>query len=319
MGRGAFVDPRAGQVAFTDYSTEWLAERDLRPRTHDVYADLLHLHLEPTFGATELGAIAPSSVRSWYSRLNRKHPATAAKAYRLLRAILRTAVDDELIARSPCKVTGAGADRSPERPVATVAEVDAITDAMPEWMAITVTLAVWCGLRRAEILGLRRRDVDLAASVLRIERTANQLGDGTIVFGPPKTDAGVRSVAIPPNVVGTLTNHMTRFVNHDPDALVVTGAKGGPLRPHVLGAAWRKARLSVGRPDLHFHDLRHSLNVWAAAVGATTKELMRRLGHASPAAALRYQHATEDSDRVIANAMAELVPLAPVVPLPKRK
>jgi len=206
MGRGGFVNPAAGRVTFTGYGATWLAERDLRPRTRDEYTGLLSRHLEPTFGDTDIGAITPSAVRSWHSALNRDHPATAAKSYRLLRAILATAVDDELIVRNPCKVAGGGVDRSAERPVASVAEVSAATTAMPERLAIAVTLAAWCGLRRQEVLGLRRRDVDLVADVLRIEQTANQLSDGTIVFGPPKTDAGVRSVAIPPNVVSTLAD-----------------------------------------------------------------------------------------------------------------
>jgi integrase len=60
------------------------------------------------------------------------------------------------------------------------------------------------------------------------------------------------------------------------------------------------------RRDLFFHDLRHSGLTWAAASGASVAELMRRGGHANPRAALRYQHATEDRDRVIAEALASL-------------
>ena len=67
-----------------------------------------------------------------------------------------------------------------------------------------------------------------------------------------------------------------------------TGQKGGPLAPHVLQAAWLKARVEVGLPDLHLHDLRHLAGTLAASTGAGTKELMYRLGHASQQAALRY-------------------------------
>ncbi len=69
---------------------------------------------------------------------------------------------------------------------------------------------------------------------------------------------------------------------------------------------WRRARQSIGRTDLYFHDLRHSGLTWAAASGASPAELMRRGGHASPEAALRYQHATEERDRAIADALAGL-------------
>ncbi|MGH3119299.1 MAG: tyrosine-type recombinase/integrase, partial [Gaiellales bacterium] len=76
---------------------------------------------------------------------------------------------------------------------------------------------------------------------------------------------------------------------------------------------WSRARLAAGRPDLHLHDLRHTGNTWAAATGASTRELMARMGHANQDAALRYQHATEDRDRVIAEALARMARPAPAV------
>src|ERR1019366_7613071 len=103
-----------------------------------------------------------------------------------------------------------------------------------------------------------------------------------------------------------LSTHLQRFVEPGADALVMVGEHGGPLRLQVLASAWSKARTKVGRTDLHLHDLRHSGLTWAAATGATVAELMRRAGHASPAAAMRYQHATEDRDRVLADALAGL-------------
>ena len=73
--------------------------------------------------------------------------------------------------------------------------------------------------------------------------------------------------------------------------------------------------LSVGRPDLHLHDLRHSGNTWAAATGASTAELMARMGHTSPTAAIRYQHTTADRDATIAAALSELRESAPIADL----
>ena len=81
------------------------------------------------------------------------------------------------------------------------------------------------------------------------------------------------------------------------------GITGVPLTGNVLQVAWRRARTQVGRQDLRLHDLRHTGLTLAAATGATTVELMHRAGHSSSAAAMRYQHATVDRDRVIANAL----------------
>jgi hypothetical protein len=69
---------------------------------------------------------------------------------------------------------------------------------------------------------------------------------------------------------------------------------------------WQRARKTIGRTDLHYHDLRHTGLTWAAASGASIAELMRRGGHAHPAAALRYQHATDNRDHAIAAALSEL-------------
>lgn len=113
-------------------------------------------------------------------------------------------------------------------------------------------------------------------------------------------------MAIPSNIVADLAAHLAANVADDRDALVFTGAKGGPLRPHVLAMHWRAATGAVGLVGFHFHDLRHTSNTWAAATGASTRERMARMGHASPVAAIGYQHATAERDRVIADAPAGL-------------
>ena len=107
-------------------------------------------------------------------------------------------------------------------------------------------------------------------------------------------------MAIPPHILEQLTDHMDRFVGMSLDDYVVEGSN------RSLSVAWDLARSEVGRKELRFHDLRHSGLTWSAATGASIAELMRRAGHASQAAALRYQHATDDRDRVLAHALAEL-------------
>jgi integrase len=100
-------------------------------------------------------------------------------------------------------------------------------------------------------------------------------------------------------------DHLDRYVDGEPASLFFTGEKGGPVRPHVLQKTWSQARMTIGI-EAHLHDLRHAGNTWAAATGASTKELMGHMGHANAAAALRYQHATADRDQAIARARSEL-------------
>lgn len=213
LHRGTWTDPTAAQVKLGEYANAWLQSRPgLRPRTVELYRRLLDKQILPTLGSTMIADLLPSAVRSWHASLAAKHPSTAAKAYRLLTTIMNTAVADELILRSPCRVKGAGVERPNERPVPSIDEVDALAAAMPERMAMIVVLAAWCQLRRGEVLGLRRRDVDLLHGVLTIEQTAQHFTDGNILFGPPKTSAGRRRVVIPPHLTPELATHLDRYV-----------------------------------------------------------------------------------------------------------
>ena len=307
LRRGAWIDPRAGRVTLQAYANEWLDHRpDLALRTRELYEHLLSKHVFPVLGKTTLTGLTPSKIRGWNAELAVRHPSTASKAYRLLSTILRTAVADGLIVTSPCKVSGASVEHASERPTATVAEVRELTIAMPDRLQLVVLLATWCQLRRGEILGLRRRDIDILHSRVRIEQSRTFTRNGNSLIKCPKTAAGSRTLSVPSNVTEVIAEHLERFTSTDPEALVFTGVGGDPLAVGVLQKAWSKARLTIGRPDLHLHDLRHTGLTLAAATGATTAELMHRAGHSSAEAALRYQHATRNRDEVLANALEVL-------------
>jgi integrase len=307
--RGAWIDPAWGSITLGDYATTWLSQRTLRPRTVELYQGLLDRYILPELGKIELGALSPREVRAWHAALlqrGRPGPVTVAKAYRLLRTICGTAVSDEMIARNPCNLRGAAVEHSPERPVLTVAEVEAVTDAMEDRYAVLVLLAAWCGLRVGEARALTRGDIDLEEGLLLIEKSAAELKSGERITGAPKTRAGIRRIYIPPHVVPAVRAHLERFSGPDPQDFVFTGTQGQPMRRGSMYKAWWRARKKVGLGDVRLHDLRHTGATLAAATGASTKELMNRLGHASPEAALRYQHATKDRDAAIARALSDL-------------
>lgn len=317
--RGVAVDPRKAKVTFRDYANEWLSKRSaLAVRTVETYRYLLDDYLLPTFGDRSLGGFNPSDVRAWHAGEAAEHSVTAAKAYRLLRSILNTAVTDEIIVRNPCRVKGAGVEKSSERPVASVAEVEALANAVPVYLRTIVLLAAWCQLRRGELLGLRRRDIDVLHGTLTVDVTRVVGMHGKAFEKDPKTAAGKRTLAVPENVLPDLKRHLDTYVGPDPDDPVAVGKSGGALSPGVLQKAWERARSKVGRSDLRLHDLRHAGLTWSATAGATTAELMRRAGHASPQAALRYQHATGDRDRALAAALAGLASKAEVIALTGR-
>jgi hypothetical protein len=139
--RGTWVDPDAGRVSLKDYSKQWLEGRnDIRPTTMAKYKSLLALHINPTLGKTSIGKLSPATVRRWLSTLSGSHPSTGASAYRLLSTICRTAVNDELIARSPCRIKGGSTEHAGERPTATVAELAAAVASAPERWRLALLL-----------------------------------------------------------------------------------------------------------------------------------------------------------------------------------
>ena len=192
---------------------------------------------------------------------------------------------------------------------------------MPERHRLMVLLAAWCALRFGEITELRRSDVDTRRGVLRIRRGVVRVtGQGKLVKAP-KSDAGVRDVAIPPHLLPAVREHLLAHAEKGRDGLLFPATQGGQIPPSSFygkattkqkdgttraGWGFYEARRVAGRPDLAFHDLRHTGAVLAAQTGATLAELMGRLGHSTPGAAMRYQHAAKDRDAQIAIALSAI-------------
>ncbi len=239
----------------------------------------------------------------------------AAQAYRLLHAILATAVTDGLIVTNPAQVKGAGIVRHAERETATPAEVAQLAGLMPAHLSAAVWLAAWSGLRRGELLGLARRHVDLHAGTVRVARALgadHQLGN-------VKTRSSARTVHLPRPVAEHLADHLDRYTDPDPDALVFTNRRGGPVYPGNLLAAFSRARQAIGRPNLTWHDLRHTGATLAYGAGASVRDVQDRLGHTTNRAASIYAHAADDSGRRLADALAAKYwpePTDPAPPMP---
>ena len=304
---GELVDPRAGVVSLNEYADRWLPTRDLRPRTRQLYDHLLERRIAPTFGPTPVNRITTEAVRDWHGQVTREVSALqAAKAYRLLRAILNTAVADSLIIQNPCCIAGAGQERSPERPLAEPADVLRLADVIEPRYRALVLLAAVGGLRVGELLGLQRRHIDVAEATVRVEQQAIELVDSSRIITGPKTAAGRRTVAVPALVTEALDAHLEQHTGPSADAWLFVGPRGEPLRRITLQRAWTAAREATGMTHITLHDLRHAGATLAAWTGASTKELMARLGHSTPRAALRYQHAAHQRDREIADRLGEI-------------
>jgi integrase len=238
-----------------------------------------------------------------------------AKAYRLLRAVLTTAADDRAIARNPCRIRGAGDENPAERPVLTIGQVYQLAALVTPRYRALVLVITFASLRWGEAIALRRRDLDLDAGTITVRQQYVELAAGH-QLGPPKSQAGARTVAIPAQVTRTLAEHVETYVPCGDDTLIFTGPLGGILRRGNFrrDSDWKAAASAIGMDGLHVHDLRHAGNTLAAQSGTSLADLKARMGHDSARAALIYQHATTAADRKIADALGQAIDAEPTKP-----
>lgn len=326
MLRKTYRAPRQVTESLAEYGTRWIEGRPgIKASTRHLYEIDFRRHIEPYLGDTRLDRIEPEAVRRWHATLgtdlrkqlapkkasrsasavpsNRDGSATVARAYRLLRSILQTAVDDELLVRNPCKITGAGDPRSVERPVLSVTEIAALADEVPAHYRAFVVIAAFSGLRAGELAALRVMDLDLGdPPAVRVSRRFYRVA-GEITVDSPKSARGFRTVALPGFVGSVLKEHLDQ---HRPGAkktdLVFVTASGRDVLDGYSQVI-RRALDRLGHEDVRMHDLRHSAMTAAAEHGATLATLMHMAGHSTTNAAQRYQHATVEHSRKVAAAI----------------
>ncbi|HEV2121928.1 MAG TPA: site-specific integrase, partial [Chloroflexota bacterium] len=315
--RGVWVDPREGDMRFAELAERWFATKiHLRETTKLQYHYLLKKHLLPFFGERPIGSITVLDVQTWLADRQANTSLCAnsvAKAYKVLRMVMETAVEAGLILRTPCRVKGAATERLPEMRAATPEQVAEITSNVePRWQAL-ILMAAYSGLRWGERAGLRQKHLDPLHKKVRVVEQLLEV-NGRLIFSAPKTAAGVRTVALPPFLVEVMVDHVARYGQPGADGLVFVMPEGTPLRrENFRRRVWYPAVRAAGMEGFRFHDLRHTNATLAAASGAPLPALMARLGHASAAAAIRYQHRIEGQDEEVAEyleAFGGLVPTA---------
>lgn len=305
---------QAEKLTLRTYANTWLDNKiKLARRTRDNYRGHLDNHILPALGDFGLAEITPEHVRTWFAGLGTEHDTRNAQAYAVLNGVFNTAVADDLIDRSPCRIKGAAHVKHAKRSVVLLdaAQLTELAAAMPDDARLAVLLAGWCALRKGEVFALRRCDIAADGSTVRIERAVTYR-EGKFEVGPTKTRESRRVVSVPPHVRPAVVDHLARHVGEDDEALVFvepsTGSFAGEKR---FRTAWESARDAIGQPQLHFHDLRHTAGVLYAHTGATVRELMDRLGHTTPSMSMRYQHTAEGRAAALADKLSALASTTP--------
>lgn len=276
----------------------------LRESTKALYTRLLITKLSQ-FHNSQLNGITSAQIADWWalSTVNGERT-SSSKAYKLLSAVMKRAVEESHITANPCKVKGAqSAISGREVAVPTAEEVMAIAKHINPRYSNMVLIKAYSGLRFGEITELRRKDLKkvthtlpngdlIACYEISVKRAVTLVGTNHVI-ARPKSRAGVRDIQVPSRVTAvideTLTNTQT-----DPEALLFPAAEGGNQRHDVFMNSWNPALNRAGFASKGFtpHSLRHFAGTQLAQTGATIAEIKKWLGDDSDSAVLRYIHAT---------------------------
>lgn len=300
--RSRFIDPRLAQTTVDEWIRVWSDAHHVSTTTWSTYDSHIRNHILPRWTGTALGDVQRMLVKSWANKTLR--PSLADKSVQdiiiLFSMILGEAVDEGLIGANPCRKLRLNFAGSPERPHASGDEVDAIAGRMPPPAALMTITAAYTGMRWGELAGLQWRhthldgdpriEIDPDTGALHETRTALELG-------PPKTPASIRTVHLPPFLVGLLAEHR----EHDHHPRFVFAGRDGALqrRSNFRRRFWLPALAGdeeLGwapvQPTMHFHDLRHTHKTWLIEDGVPRVVQLQRLGHKPKDASDRYSHVT---------------------------
>jgi integrase len=298
-------------ITVEEYTKNWLRERDLSDGTRDLYETVARKRIYPTLGELTVATVTPAVVRAWWAGLDKQYPTARRHAYSLLRSILNTAVEDKLLPENPCRIEQkAAAERDVE--ALSVDELHTVAAEVNEHYRVAVYVLAWTSLRFGELIELRKKDIEDDGTVMkfRVRRGAARVGK-QVVVGNTKTVRSKRPVTVPPHIAAMVRDHMKAHSHKGPEALLVTTTKGQRLSKSAFTRSIKKGYAKIGRSDLRVHDLRAVGATLAAQAGATTKELMARLGHTTPRMAMKYQMASEARDEALAEAMSKLATRQP--------
>ena len=283
--RGTFVHRLPGNdLTVGEWLEQWHTKHSLHKRPGTLARDrsAIRAHIEPALGDRALAALRPQDVQRFVAGLTLTLGAgTTHSVYAVLRSALRAAADLELIERAPTRGVRLPSIPKTDVTVLRPGELVRLADAVPLRWRTMVFVAGVCGLRFAEIAGLRVGRLDLPHQLLHVAETAPQVGPDR---AEPKTASGRRSVPMPAFVGALLAAHLRSMElrQEDTDALVFTAARGGRLHAgNWHGDVWKPAREAAGFPTLRFHHLRHSAVPLWVETGANLLQVSRWLGHSS--------------------------------------
>ena len=311
LGRGGWIDPRVAETSVAEVAKRWL-EANPSKRESGWARDetIVRLHVEPVLGRRAIGSVTPRDVQglvnAWVAA--GQAPRTVRRQFGVLRAVCNAAVANDLIVRSPCRAINLPPVEPVDHRLPSVDELARLAVALGDDAPI-MWLGAVLGLRWGEVVGLRVGRLDLLRGELTVAEQQTRGRGGAPVTGPPKSNAGRRTLSVPEVLTETLAAHLRRrgLTAVDPEALVFVAPHGGPIRyDKWRRRVWLPACTGVGLDGLGFHDLRRVNATVLVAEGVNIKTAQARLGHSDPRLTLAiYAQATGEGDRSAATVLGD--------------
>jgi integrase len=307
--RGTYIDPDAGKITFKAYAEEWLAMQTFDRSTRDAVKQRFTKHVYPLLGGHQLRLVKPSGVQAWLRTLGHLAASHRRVIYANVSSVFAAAVDDEMIAKNPCR---AGSVHKPQVTARKVTpwpreRVLAVRTALPEQYRVLVALGTGLGLRQGEIFGLSPDDVDFLRGTVEVQRQVKLFADGSQAFALPK-GRKTRTVPLPDSVrddlAAFLAANPARMVElpwETPEGkptaarLVISTREHTALnRSYFNRLIWKpaliKAEVDATREN-GCHAMRHFYASVLLDGGESIKAVSEYLGHADAGFTLRtYTH-----------------------------
>ncbi|MFQ5966979.1 MAG: tyrosine-type recombinase/integrase [Acidimicrobiia bacterium] len=300
--RGQWTDPRLAKTTFAEWVPTYVASRvHLAPSTRAAADSLMRNHVLPYFGPRALGSVTQTDVQAFVSELQAAGlaPSTIRQCYLLASGVFSSALDSDLIARTPCRGIHLPKGEQEEMRFLTTEEVADLAAAIDSRYRSLVLTATYSGARFGELAALQVSRLDLLRGTLTVAQQLTEVR-GRTVIRPPKTAASRRQIALPRFLGQVLEEHLGA---HPPvDGFVFTSPQGETLRrTNFRRRTFVPAvKASVGEP-MRFHDLRHTHVAMLIAQGEHPKVIQARLGHSSIQVTLDlYGHLFEGLDEAAA-------------------
>jgi len=275
--------------AFLEQWLEQTVKRNNRVRTYDKYAEDVAHHLVPTLGHHQLAKLTPSHVQALLNQL--EDAKLSYRSIRNVRAVLRCALNQALrfgyVTRNVATLIDVpGAVTFTPTPLDEAQVKQLIAATWGHRFEVLFRFALGLGLRKGELLGLRWKDVDFTAATMKITGSL-QRQRGKLERSATKTDASVRTIALPPTLLTLLRTHQERQEQQQHAArrwtdsgLVFTSSVGTAIEPSDLSRAFKQVLKQAGLPEiLRFHDLRHACATMLIVMGVHPRVVMEILGH----------------------------------------